>query len=587
MRLRLSLALVFALAVASDVRADVKYETEITGVEDKALRKELEAVSQLVTLKDRLPPSAGALRRRAEDDLARLKQALESQGYWAAMLNLQMNTDSDPARVVVEIDPGPRYTLRTVTFQTPEGTTPPVLEHYHPIAFGLELGKPALSAAVLAAERRIAATMGHFGYPWAKVTDRKVVVDHGTRAMEVTYTVDPGQPARFGEAKIVGLQRLEPGYVERRIKWKPGTTYDGREVEDTRKSLVDTGLFTAVRITPAKEQLADGTVPMTIDATERLPRSIGAGVTYNTSEGFGTRAFWEHRNVFGAGEKLRLSADVAQQKLGVNSTFRIPDVLGVDQDLLFSADLADESPEAYTSRRLRLFSGVEKRMFRTVSAGAGLSFEKAVVTDILNQQNYTLLGLPVFARRDTSDDFLNPTAGTRSSLTVTPYRSLAGTSDLLFLSSRATGSVYQAIDDAGNYVAAAYGAAGTIIGEGLSAIPADKRLYVGGGGSVRGYGYQRAGPLGPDNKPIGGRSSLEIGTELRIKITESIGIVPFVEAGNAYEGVVPGGKLLVGAGLGGRYYTAIGPVRLDVGFPLEKRPGDSAFQLYISLGQAF
>jgi translocation and assembly module TamA len=278
---------------------------------------------------------------------------------------------------------------------------------------------------------------------------------------------------------------------------------------------------------------------------------------------------------------------VAEQRLGLNGTFRIPDVLGVDQDLIFSADLAEEAPEAYTSRRLRLFSGFEKRLFKTVSAGAGLSFEKAYITDVLNEQNYTLLGLPLFARRDTSDDFLNPSAGTRSSLTLTPYHSIDGTNDLAFVSARAIGSVYQALDDAGTYIAAAYAAAGTIVGEGLSAIPNDKRLYVGGGGSVRGYGYQRAGPLGPDDKPTGGRSSLEIGTELRVKITESIGIVPFIEAGNAYEGTVPGGKLLVGAGIGARYYTAIGPVRLDLAFPLEKRSGDSAFQLYISLGQAF
>jgi translocation and assembly module TamA len=195
--------------------------------------------------------------------------------------------------------------------------------------------------------------------------------------------------------------------------------------------------------------------------------------------------------------------------------------------------------------------------------------------------------VPLYLRRDSTDDLLNPTVGSREALTVTPYQSIAGARELAFASSRLTGSLYRALDDGARYVAAGYGAIGSILGETRDAIPADKRLYVGGGGSVRGYGFQRAGPLAADNTPLGGRSSLELGTELRVKITETIGIVPFLEAGNAYTGAWPGGKLLFGAGIGARYYTTIGPVRFDVAFPLEKRSGDSAFQVYISLGQAF
>jgi translocation and assembly module TamA len=585
--LALALGLVLFLLGVGAARADVKYATEITGVEDKKLRDQLKAISQLVALEERLPASVAALRRRAEDDIGRLKQALESEGYWAAKLNLVLVTEAEPVRVTVEIDPGPRYTLETVTFVDKQGGTPPVLDRYHPIAFGLELGEPARAAAVIAAETRIAATMGHFGYPFAKVTDRKVVVDHATRTMAVTYTADPGPQARFGPHRIEGLTRLDRGYVERRIGWREGDIYDGRLVEETRKALVDSGLFTAVRINPAKELDAKGEVPMTVAVTERLPRSIGAGIVYNTSEGFGTRAFWEHRNVLGGGEKLRASAEVAQQQLGLNGTFRIPDVLGLDQDLLFSATLADETPEAYNSRRLRLFSGFEKRFGARYIAGAGLSFEKAYVTDPLSQQTYSLMGLPLYVRRDTTDDLLNPTIGGRQSLTTTPYQSVGGTNDLAFVSSRLTGSAYRALDHANRYIAAGYGAIGTIFGEGRDVIPADKRLYVGGGGSVRGYGYQRAGPLGPDDRPLGGRSSLELGTELRVKVTETIGVVPFVEAGNAYAGVWPGGRLLVGTGIGMRYYTAVGPVRFDLAFPLERRSGDAFFQVYISLGQAF
>jgi translocation and assembly module TamA len=196
------------------------------------------------------------------------------------------------------------------------------------------------------------------------------------------------------------------------------------------------------------------------------------------------------------------------------------------------------------------------------------------------------VGLPAFIRRDTSDDLLNPKTGGRSSLLVTPWTSIAGT-DVTFVSARATHSLYRELDQNGRFVAAFYGAVGTILGPERETIPADKRLYAGGGGSVRGFGYQRIGPLAPNDRPLGGKSSLEFGVELRTMVTQSIGIVPFLEAGSVDESSVPKGRMFFGTGIGLRYYTPVGPVRLDVGVPLNPRPSDDAFQLYISLGQAF
>jgi translocation and assembly module TamA len=203
-------------------------------------------------------------------------------------------------------------------------------------------------------------------------------------------------------------------------------------------------------------------------------------------------------------------------------------------------------------------------------------------------QSYSLAGVPLYIRRDTTNDLLNPTSGTRASATVTPYTSVAGNS-LTFASSRLSGSAYRKVGNGDRFTLAGFGALGSIVGESRDGLPADKRLYAGGGGSLRGYGYQLAGPLGPDHKPLGGRSSLEFGGELRIKITETIGIVPFLEAGNVYDQSYPklGSRLLYDTGIGARYYTPVGPVRFDVAVPLSRRQGDARFQIYISLGQAF
>ena len=151
------------------------------------------------------------------------------------------------------------------------------------------------------------------------------------------------------------------------------------------------------------------------------------------------------------------------------------------------------------------------------------------------------------------------------------------------------GSQYFAFDEEGDYVLAGRGRAGMIIGEDRSDLPANKRFYSGGGESVRGYEYQKVGPLDEDGDPLGGRSVLEAGLEFRARVTESFGIVPFVEGGNVFEASDPEDlDLLWAAGLGFRYYTAVGPLRFAFAVPLDKRDNvDDDFQIYLSLGQAF
>ena len=126
-------------------------------------------------------------------------------------------------------------------------------------------------------------------------------------------------------------------------------------------------------------------------------------------------------------------------------------------------------------------------------------------------------------------------------------------------------------------------------GPSTAQLPPNKRFYAGGGGSIRGYGYQRVGPLDANDNPIGGKSVIEASAELRARLFEDIGVVAFVDAGSAFEELTPRFNDDVGyaAGLGARYYSSLGPVRLDVAVPLNKRPGDDSFQIYVSIGQAF
>jgi translocation and assembly module TamA len=415
--------------------------------------------------------------------------------------------------------------------------------------------------------------------------------------MTVTYTLDLGPTMRFGPAAISGLERLEPAYVERRIRWRQGESYDNRSVDETRKTLIESGLFSTVRITPAADPDDPRQVRMKVEAVERARRTIGAGVAYNTSEGAGARLFWENRNLFGYAEYLRLSLAGGQQKNGVAANFRRPDFLDSDQDLLALAEIADDTPTAYHSRHARVSTGLERRFDRTLTGGIALGVEKANVVELASvssntasqrTQHYALVGLPLYLKLDKSDDLLNPTDGYRAQASLVPYRSFSGR-DLSFAFGRISASSYQRVDDSDRYIIAASAAISSVEGSWLADLPDDKRIYAGGGGSIRAYGYQLAGPLDINEKPIGGKSSLELSLEARLKITDTIGIVPFVDAGSFYRSSLPqlGKRLLWGPGLGLRYYTSFGPIRLDIATPLSRRRGDSPIQLYISLGQAF
>ena len=585
-------ALVLAATVGTAVAAAVSYKTEITlqGLDDAKLSEAIDAASQLVALQDKPPAGAAALRRRIDGDLPRLAEILHAAGYWTPKLSYTLDLERKPARVTVTIDPGPLFHLASVSFHTPDGGAPPLLEEGGPAAVGLEIGAPARSAPVADAEAKIVEEYARNGRPFAKITDRKAVVDIAKDTMSVTYTVEPGPTARFGASVIEGLERVERDFVARRIAWKEGAPYDNRAVESTRQALVRSGLFGGVRISHADAPDAKGEVAMTLALVEGPPRSIGAGISYNTNLGLGGQTFWEHRNLFGEGEQLRATAGVAQRQLGLALDFRKPDFLERNQDLLANAGLLEQTTDAYNSRRAQIFTGIQRTLIPSVALVTGVDLERATVHQ--NEQgesdeNYTLIGLPVVLRHDTTDNLLDPTIGGRQILTLTPYHAIAGPS-LDFLTSRIELRKYQRLDDTGRLVLAGFGALGSIVGASLNNIPADKRLYAGGAGSVRGYAYQHAGPLDAAGVPEGGISSVELGAEFRYRITDTIGVAPFVEGGNVYPASFPdSASLYWGAGIGLRYYTVIGPIRLDLATPFTHRPGDKPIEVYVSIGQAF
>ncbi len=587
-RPRLIFGLLLTLAVCGAARAEVRYEVTFNPTGDDRLDGALEDASQLEGLSDKPPDSDAALRSRAADDRERFNAVARAYGYYDNTVDIAIDSKASPVKITVTVVSGPQYLLGSVTVVGVDGKMLPAgVPSITTTSLGLDPGTPAYSAPVAAANARIERAFRAKAYPFASVKSRKVTIDHGTHVMTVVYYLDPGPTAAFGQTSIKGLEDVHEDYVRRHLGWTAGESYNVDKVEKTRDQLIASNLFSTVAINTEKGPNPDIT-PMEVDLTERLPRSIAAGASYASTEGVAFNASWEHRNLFGEAESLKFSIVAGQEDKAVTAEFRKPDIFGVGWDFLSTATVGKEDANAYASEGYKWFNGFEYKLVQNVVIGAGLSFEHATISDFELRQHYTLIGIPFYLKHDGSDDLLNPTTGDREAFTITPYTD-PGRTSLSFITGRLSGSYYHRLGSSDRYVIAVLGALGATAGVSLDAMPKDKRYYAGGGGSVRGYGFQRAGPIDIHDTPAGGLSSAEASLEFRYKLTETIGIVPFLDAGNVYDTNFPdlGKRVFLGAGIGARYYTGLGPLRFDVAAPLHRRSGDRPFQIYVSLGQAF
>jgi translocation and assembly module TamA len=418
--------------------------------------------------------------------------------------------------------------------------------------------------------------------------------------MDVTYTVDPGPKVLLGHVTFRGLDQVRTAPALRRVPWDPGrTVYSPARLDDLREDLAKLDVFSSIRVRLADEPGPGGVTPVLVDVREQDRHFIAIELNYETSQGFGSKASWGDRNLLGGAERLELTASVGGIGRRTTAIHRIdysvgaryfePDFLARNLNLVVTATLLNEQPDPYARKAALASAALEYHPSKRLTFGAGAAFEQSHVRERSGRvRDTTLFGLPLSITWDGSNSLLNPTRGVRVSATATPYLAAFGAAEH-FTILRGTASGYLPLMGDDRLVWAGRGSIGSILGDSTFEIPADKRFYAGGGGSVRGYGYQTIGPRDATGQPRGGRSLVEFSTELRVRVTDAIGIVPFVDGGNVWNAAYPklGSGLKWGAGLGARYHTPIGPLRFDVAVPLNRHPGSSTVQFYISLGQAY
>jgi translocation and assembly module TamA len=540
---------------------------------------------------------------RARQDAARFQSALQGLGYYKGRVAITIGGKpledptlpdaierapaQPPLQVVASVEPGPRFHIGKVTT---EGSVPPSAQG----AIGLAAGQDAVAADVLAARDRLLEAIRNAGYPLAKVTLLPATLFLDQDRMDVAFQVESGPVADLGPITLSGLQDMREDFVRRRLLIHPGERFSPMSLDEARRDLMSLGVFSVVRIVPAEQLDQRGALPIQIDLTERPLHAVELGAAYSTDLGINFNAAWRDRNLFGGAEQLNLTASTqlggnALTKPGyqVGAQFIKPDFLARDQQLEVSINALKQSLEAYDQTALIERLALNRKLSEHWRGSIGILGEQERIAQEGITNTYNLIGLPISLTYDSTTSLLDPTEGIRATFSVTPMQSLSHQSSTFFIM-QASGSTYIDLTNNGRSVIALRGLVGQISGAGVFALPPDQRFYAGGSGTVRGYRYQSIGPQFASGRPTGG-TAVSAGTiELRQRILDNYGFVAFVDAGQVSASGAPfTEQWRVGAGIGARYYTPIGPIRLDFAMPLNKQPNGDRFELYIGIGQAF
>jgi translocation and assembly module TamA len=579
----------------ADPAAERRYAVRIEGLDpdtEAALRLPFDSLSTLAK-NNKDPANAAQIDRRAREDADLLAELLRARGYYDALVRTRVEGAAAGGEVIVtlEAEPGPVYRFAEVNLPGVEAAGEDMAALRE--AFGVAANEPVDAARVAAGEAALRVELGKRGYAFAETGEMDIALDHETRTAILTLPVNPNGTRRFGRVTVEGRPLFSARHIQRIARWKPGAPYQAALVEDLRRALIATGLVSTVAIRPvaAKDRSVDLAVSL-----ERAPmRTIAGQAGYGTGEGIRVEASWQHRNLLppeGA-VTFRLVAGTQEQLLG--ATLRRNNFLRRDQVLTAQFAVSHIDRAAYDARTTILSGAIERQTNLiwqkkwTWSAGAELVATDEQDVDLesgtTRRRIFFIGALPASLSYDGSNDLLDPTIGYRLAFRLSPEASLqSGTFG--YARTQIDASVYQPFTP--TVTLAGRIRLGTILGAARDRIAPSRRFYAGGGGSVRGYGFQRLGPRDPVfDDPIGGRSLTEFALEARIR-WGNWGVVPFVDGGNVSTSPLPKfDNLRFGAGVGVRYHTRFGPIRVDVGTPLNPRSGDSRVAVYVSLGQAF
>ncbi|WP_232305394.1 BamA/TamA family outer membrane protein [Erythrobacter dokdonensis] len=575
--------------------------------------RELSTLRQLDGDKDGAPQVAA--RARADEEL--LGEMLRTYGYYGGEVVRQLSggrrargdegdangsVASEPS-VRYDLLPGTRYAFGSINFGPLERLSETDSKRLR-AAFGIAPGDPLYADRIVDRELELRVALGETGYPFATVAEPELLIDHARQEGDLTLAVEPAGQYAFGQVVSGDPSFLSGRHLARIARFAPGDIYRQSLETDLRRAIIATGLVSSVTVTPREvAPPADGEpgeVALDVDFERAPVRTIAGAIGYGTEDGFKVEGRWEHRNLFPPEGALRLRGILGTREALASIGVRRNNFRGRDQVLtadLFASDIKTLAVDSRGFGMRATFEKVSNILFqKPVSWQLG---GELLYTDERNRlarnstiqlprQAFLIGGVFGSLTLDESDDLLDPSSGYRATMFVAPEVSRSEGREVFYLRAQADASYYKSL---GAAVLAGRVRAATIQGARFFEIAPSRRLYAGGGGSVRGYGFQGVGPVNDRGEPTGGGSLVEVSVEARIEtplLGGAVEVVPFFDAGTVSLGSTPDFRFIkYGAGLGVRYKTTFGPIRVDVATPLNPGQFDSPVVVYVSLGQAF
>lgn len=584
----------------ADATAVRGYSWTLSGLDNVADAKTVEDGFELRSaLKEERKEAANAAQidRRARTDADLLVELLRSEGYYDAAVDPRISLGKDgTVEIELAADPGQRYAFASVDLpglDQAAGDEATKLRE----AFAVKAGDPVVAQNVIDAGVALQVALGEQGFATAKVGQQDIVVDHEAKEARLVLPVTPGPVAKFGAISVTGKPPFSAHHLGVIARFEPGDRYEQDKVDDLRRALVATGLVSAVEVQQVPRD--DGQiVDLAVKLSPAPMRTIAGELGYGTGEGVRAEASWQHRNFFNPEGALTLRGVAGTQEQGASVVFRRNNWLRRDQVLNAQALASHVSRNAYDAKTLSLTAGFERQSNFiwqkkwTWSLGGELlatdERDTIATTGQPRRRTYFIGALPASLGFDGTDDLLDPSRGFRLSAHLSPEISFEGGA-FGYARTQVDASAYRTVSD--SVVVAGRVRLGTIVGASRDRIAPSRRYYAGGGGSVRGYGYQAIGPRDVDGNPIGGRSLAEFSLEARVRLKAfggNFGVVPFIDGGTLSTEAMPDlNTWQIGVGLGLRYYSSFGPIRIDVGTPLNRKSGDNRIAVVVSLGQAF
>lgn len=574
------------------VWSDIPYEAHFYGLEDDPQTlKAIQAHSDIIQLKDRPPASINGLRFRVLSDIPNMIQTLHSEGYYDATITNSVENVEGNADVMIFIHPGPRYILESYEIVNVDCKEKVLLEecsNITPADLGVEIGMPVNAQNILDAEMILLKNLANCGYPLAETESRSVVANTARKTVEVKVCINPGPLARFGPITMTGVRNVNDSYISNKFTWREGDIYSEKLVDTSQRSLIDTDLFSSVLISHGEEVDANGELPMKVRISESKHRSINVGVSYATNDGAGLAFGWATRNFRNRGEKLGVELNVQRVYSTGLLTYMIPEFFRIDQSFLFQAGAERQHITVYLAN---IYSGkaIVERFFNPNNyCSVGIKYENIHIHESIKNGAFSLLSIPIYYRYTTVENLLDPLSGIVISYKPSPYQGVGHHRDFFFKQELTT-SFFAPLTPGKKVILGFRLQLGSIIGTPFQNIPFTHVFLGGSEDNLRGYRFKTVSPLNANGDPVGGRGALYFTFEPRYRITKSLGVVTFFDAGTVTLKGYPrlDAHWFKSVGLGLRYFTIFGPLRVDVGFPLDRRHLDPRYRFYTSIGQTF